>query len=47
MVGKVVTKTGETVQMRGILYKAVVQLVSLYGINSSVVTEAMLKVMHG
>ena len=40
-------KTGEMVRAQGILYKAVVQLVLLYGSNSWVVTRAMLKVIEG
>ena len=45
IVGKVVTKTGTTVQSQGILYKEIVQLVLLYGGDSWVVTGAMLKIL--
>ena len=45
MVGKVVTKTGATVRAQGIMYKAVVQSVVLYGSESGVITGAMLKVL--
>ena len=45
MVSKVVTKTGSTVQARGMIYKAVVQTVLIYGSKSWVVTGAMLKVL--
>ena len=46
MVGKVVTKTGAAVWERGMLYKAVLQLVLMYGSKSGVVTRAMLKVLE-
>ena len=45
MVGKVVWKTGETVQARGMLYKVVLQLVFIYGSESWVGTGTMLKVL--
>ena len=47
MVGNVVLKTGATVRVRGMLYKAVVQLVLLYGSGRWVLTGAMLKVIEG
>ena len=47
VVGKVVSKTGSTVQDRGVLCKSVVQLVLLYGSESWVVTGEMLKVLEG
>ena len=46
MVGKVVSKTGETVQTRGMLYEAAVHLVLLYWSESWVVTGAMLKLIE-
>ena len=46
MVGEVVSKTGSTVQDRGVLCKSVVQLVLLYGSESWVVTGEMLKVLE-
>ena len=47
MVGKVVTNTVETVRARGMLQKAVVQSVLLYGSKSWVVTGDMIKVLDG
>ena len=47
MISKVLTKTEETVWDIGILYKAVAQMVLLYGSESWVVTGAMLKVLEG
>ena len=47
IVGKVVSKTGSTVQDRGVLYKAVIQLVLLYGSESWVVMGEMLNVLEG
>ena len=47
MVGKVVTNTVETVRARGMLQKAVVQSVLLYGSKSWVVTGDMTKVLDG
>ena len=47
MVGKVVTKTGETVRARGMLYNAVVKLVLLNGSDNWVVMKDMLKVLEG
>ena len=44
---KVLSKTGSMVQSSGILYKAVVQTVLLYGSESWGATEAMLKVLEG
>ena len=41
------TKTGATVQELEMFYKAVVQMVLLYGIESWVVMQAMLKVTKG
>ena len=45
MVVKVVTQTGVMVRVRGILKKAVVSSVLLYGSDSWLVTGAMLKVL--
>ena len=45
--GKVVSKTGETVRAQGIMYKSVVQSVWLYGSDNWVVTGAMLKLLEG
>ena len=47
MVGNVVLKTGATVRVRGVMYKATVQLVLLYGSGRWVMTRAMLKVIEG
>ena len=47
MVAKVLTKTGATVQARAMIYKVVVQIVILYGSNSWVVMEVILKVVGG
>ena len=47
MVGKVVSKTGATVQVWGILYKSDVQSVLLYVSESWVVTGEILKVIEG
>ena len=47
MVAKVVTKTGLPVRVKGMLYKATIKLVLLYGIKSWVVTGAMLKLLEG
>ena len=47
MVGNVVLKTGATVRVRGVMYKATVQLVLLYGSGRWVVTRVMLKVIEG
>ena len=46
MAGKVVSKMGETVQARGILYKLSIQSLLLYGSDSWVVTGDILKVME-
>ena len=43
--GKVVSNTGATVREQGIMYKAVVKLVFLYGSESWVVKGAILKVL--
>ena len=45
MVAKVVTNMGTMVRSRGMLYKAVVQLVLLYGSYSWVVIGAVIKVL--
>ena len=45
MVAKVVTKTGETLQARGMIYKAVIWTVLIYGSESWEATGAMLKVI--
>ena len=42
---KLLTKTGETMRICEMMYKAVVQTVILYRIQSWVVTEVMLKVL--
>ena len=47
MVGKVLTKTGSTVRTWGILHKAAVQSVLLYGRYSMLVARVMLKVLEG
>ena len=47
MATKVMTNTVATVQTWVMIYKAVVQMVLLYGSKSWVVTEVMLKVMEG
>ena len=46
MATKVMTNTVATVQTWVMIYKAVVQMVLLYGSKSWVVIEAMLKVME-
>ena len=46
-VGKVVMNMGEKMHAQGMLYKAVVQVVLLYGSKSWVVTGDMLKVLKG
>ena len=47
MVAKLVTKIGSTVWAQGVLYKAFVQKVLLYGINIWVVTGDILKLLEG
>ena len=47
MATKVMTNTVATVQTWVMIYKAVVQMVLLYGSKSWVVIEAMLKVLGG
>ena len=47
MVGKLLLKTGETLQAGGMLYKSMLRLVLLYGSGSCVVMGAMLKVLEG
>ena len=47
MVVRVLEKTGATVQARGMMYKAVANLVLLYGSGIWVVTGEMLKVLEG
>ena len=47
MILKVLTKMGVMVQAHGMLYKAVAQMVLLYGSESWVVTGAILKVLEG
>ena len=47
MIVRVLAKTGATVRARGMVYKAVVQSVLLYGTERWVVTEEMLKVFKG
>ena len=43
MIARVLERTGTTMRARGVMYKAVVQLVILYGSNSWEVTGEMLK----
>ena len=47
MVAKVLTKMGLMVRSQALIYKSLVQTMLLYGVNSWVVTEAMLKVVLG
>ena len=47
MIVRVFRKTVATMRARGMMYKAVAQLVILYGIESWVVTGATLKVLEG
>ena len=47
MVARVLERTGSLVWARGAMYKAVAQLVLLYGIESWVVTGEILKVLEG
>ena len=47
MMSKVTKKTKSMVQEWEMVYKVVVQMVLLYGSDSWVVTEAMLKVLEG
>ena len=47
MVANVVKKMGEMVRGQGILYKAFIQTLMLYGSEIWVVTGAMLKVIEG
>ena len=47
MVAKVLVMAGVTVRARLTMYKVVVHTVFLYGRNSWVVTDAMLKVLEG
>ena len=47
MVEKVATKTISTVRVQGIIYKAVVQTVLIYGIKIWVVIGAIFKVLEG
>ena len=44
---RLLAKTGETVQTRGMMYKAVDQLLILYRSEIRVVTGDMLKVLEG
>ena len=46
MVAEFLVKTDTTVQERAMMYKVVVHMVFLYGINSWVVTDAILKLME-
>ena len=43
---RVTEKMGETYRARSILYKTVVHTVLLYGINSWVITESIMKVLE-
>ena len=47
MVEKVSMRTGVAVRARAMLYKALVQMILLYGIKRWVVTGEMLKVLDG
>ena len=47
MVGRLLERTGETVQDRGAMYKALMQSVLFYGSEIWVVTGEMLKVLEG
>ncbi len=47
MVSKVLDKQGASMRCRGLFYKAVVQSVLLYGCETWVVKEGMLKVFQG
>ena len=47
MIARVLEKTGETVQDRGMMYKSVDQLALLYGSKSWVVVWAMINVLEG
>ncbi len=47
MVSKVLDKQGASMRCRGLFYKAVVQSVLLYGCETWVVKEGMLKVLEG
>ena len=46
VVGKVMTKTGETVQAWAMIYKVVVKTVILYGSEGWVVMDVMIKVLE-
>ena len=46
VVDKVVIKTGATVQVQGIHYKAIFHMVLIYGSKSWVVTASMLKLIE-
>ena len=45
IVGKVMSKTGMIVRAQGMMYKAFIQLLFLYGNDSWVLTGGMLKVV--
>ena len=47
MIARVLANTGATVRSRGMVFKAVAQLVLLYSSESWVVTGVMLKVLEG
>ena len=47
MIPRVLVKTGATVRSRGMICKPVAQSVILYGSESWVVTDDMLKVLEG
>ena len=47
MVVKVLVKTGAVVRARVMMYRAVFQMVLIYGSESWVVTDVMLKVLEG
>ena len=46
MIAMVLVNTGSTVQARGVMYKAVIQLMLLYGSERWMVTGEMLKVLE-
>ena len=47
MLVRVLERTGATVRAQGSMYKAVVQLVILYGIEIWVLNREMLKILEG
>ena len=47
MIENMLGKKGEPLKARAIVYKAVVQVVIMYGIENLVVTDAMMTVLEG